>query len=321
MGNHPFNVIVFLFWLATMSWLVVAKVLPPLRVGEPPSYGTIVRETIDSPPVCWTVRWHDRPIGWAASKAVRRKDGISDQFSRVYLGDFPWQEIAPGWMASVLQPVLSNLNLMDIDKKSTVVIDPLGRLVRFDSRVRIGSLTDAIKLQGQIEGPTLRLSVTSGDVPYKLERFLPPNALMTDELSPQSFMPGLRVGQNWTVPLYSPFHSPQSPLEILQASVEREDKITYEGQSVPCRVIVYRGDSGSGMSGSETRGRVWVRTDGVVLRQEVTIMNSLVAFDRLGETQAESIWGALGEDWTGNLSPELARQLLDQLTATVPHEE
>ena len=38
MGNHPFNVIVVLFWLATMSWLIVAKVLPPMRVGEPPSY-------------------------------------------------------------------------------------------------------------------------------------------------------------------------------------------------------------------------------------------------------------------------------------------
>ena len=76
MGNHPFNIIVILFWLATMTWLVVAKVLPPLRVGEPPTYGSILKDREKSErPACWSARFNDQSVGWAATKTVRRKDG------------------------------------------------------------------------------------------------------------------------------------------------------------------------------------------------------------------------------------------------------
>jgi hypothetical protein len=55
MGNHSFNVIVVLFWFATMSWLVAAKIVPPLRVGEPPDYASILQESTHQPPVCWSI--------------------------------------------------------------------------------------------------------------------------------------------------------------------------------------------------------------------------------------------------------------------------
>ena len=50
MGNLQFNVVVVLFWCTTMGWLVVAKILPPLRVGEPPNYASILQETSDEVP-------------------------------------------------------------------------------------------------------------------------------------------------------------------------------------------------------------------------------------------------------------------------------
>ena len=76
--------------------------------------------------MCWVVRLQDKTIGWAATKIVQRKDGITDLYSRVYLGGFSVDEIAPGWLTSVLRPVLGNLGKMDIDKKTQLVIDPLG---------------------------------------------------------------------------------------------------------------------------------------------------------------------------------------------------
>jgi hypothetical protein len=318
MGSYRFNLVVVLFWCATMTWLVVAKVIPPLRVGEPPTYLSILKESQDDPPVCWTIRLRDRTIGWAANRIVRRNEGMTDLFSRVYLGELPLEELAPHGLAAALKPLLDSLSELDLDKKTRLVIDPLGRLVEFDSRMRLGALPDAIKVQGQIEGATLKLSIQSGDFPIKTERHLPPNGLMSDELSPQARMPHLRVGQKWTVPLYSPFRAPSSPLEILQASVDREDRLRWGGRSVACRVIEYRSDPGSSTSSSERRARAWVDEQGVVLRQEISILRSHLHFIRLPAACAETICRALGDDWSGDLPSDVARQLLRDTADSSP---
>jgi hypothetical protein len=318
MGTRSFNLIVILFWLATMSWLVAAKVLPPLRVGEPPNYVSIIEQSQEQAPVCWSIHLQDRKVGWAAIRIIHRADGITDLYSRVYLGELPWDEMAPGWLGAVLKPVFDDLGALDFDKCSRLVIDPLGRPVAFELRVRMGNLPDAIKVLGQIEGSTLALSVQSGELTHKMACYLPTGAVMTDELSPQVLLPGLRVGQSWTVPLYSPFRAPGNPLEVLQAIVEREDKIMWDGHSENSRVVVYRGDSGSGLTGNETRGRIWVRDDGLVLRQEVAILNSRVQFVRLNDDRAKNIWQALGDEWNSRLPPATARRLLRELDDDTP---
>ncbi|REK05994.1 MAG: hypothetical protein DWQ37_22995 [Planctomycetota bacterium] len=312
MGNQPFNVIVVLFWLATMSWLVAAKVLPPLRVGEPPNYGVIVDESRNEPPACWAIQMNGKTIGWAANKLERRKEGISELFSHVYFGELPLDELAPGWLAGVLKPVLSDLELLDVEKRSRLVIDPLGRLTEFESNVRLANLIDAIKVKGRLEGSTLRLTVQSGDISATVSRSLAPNALMGDELTPQARLPNLRVGQQWTVPLYSPFRSATSPLDILQATVEREDPVIWDGRSVNTHVVVYRGDSGSGAAGDNTRARMWVREDGVVLCQEVGVFKTPVRFKRLPPREAKSIWNALPEDWSQPVPRQLSRELFEK---------
>ena len=67
MGHRFFNSVVVVFWLSTMTWLIVAKVLPPLQVGEPPSYRSVYAVDRDSPPepICWEMLWNDQPMGWA----------------------------------------------------------------------------------------------------------------------------------------------------------------------------------------------------------------------------------------------------------------
>ncbi len=283
MGNHPFNVIVVLFWLATMSWLVVAKVLPPLRVGEPPSYRSILDQSQKQLPICWNIRLQDKSIGWAANRVERRPDGITELVSRVYLKDVPLDRFAPPWLGKVLRSMLGRMGPLDIDKTSRMVVDPLGRLVGFESRLKIADIPDAIKLQGQIDGATLHLAVQSGEVSCKLEQALPPNALVADELSPQTRLPGLRVGQTWTMPLYSPFSPPTSPIEILAARVEQSQQFSWAGKPVLTRVVVYRSDAGAGLGSGEVRGRMWVREDGLVLAQEIVLLRSRFQFVRLSD--------------------------------------
>jgi hypothetical protein len=249
-------------------------------------------------------------IGWAASKIERRNDGISELYSRVYLGELPIAELAPGWLAGVLKPVLADLDGLDVDKRSRFAIDPLGRLVEFESRIRLAELPDAIKVQGQIDGATLHLTISSGAFSAPVSRSISPSSLLGDELAPNARMPGLRVGQTWTVPLYSPFRSPNNLLEIMQATVEREDPFRWDGKTTNTRVIVYRNDAGSGPSGGETRGRTWVREDGVVLRQEVSVFRTPVQFDRLPEAPAEAIWQSLASYWNRALPRDLGRGLL-----------
>jgi hypothetical protein len=41
-------------------------------------------------------------------------------------------------------------------------------------------------------------------------------------------------------------------------------------------------------------------------------------FIRLPAVEAQDIWKALGEDWTGNLSSTLAKELLRQVSADSP---
>ena len=45
MSNRWFSLAVVLFWLASMSWLVSEKVVPPLRVGDRPAAVAAGRRT------------------------------------------------------------------------------------------------------------------------------------------------------------------------------------------------------------------------------------------------------------------------------------
>ena len=65
MGNRIFVGIVVTLWAGTMSWLMVARILPPFFHGEPPTHGTLVHD-----PVCWEIQYGGRPVGHAVSQAV-----------------------------------------------------------------------------------------------------------------------------------------------------------------------------------------------------------------------------------------------------------
>lgn len=290
MYSRWFNIAVVLLWLATMSWLVVKKVLPSLLIGQPPSYRTIIAAGRDEPPVGWRMSMGGRQLGWALSRTVPLPHEMTEIRSQVHFDELPLAEMTPDWLRSLLQLDNQPWAKFAMDTESVLVIDPLDRLSRFRSAVRFDALRDAIVVDGTVEGAEMAVSFRSGEVTYNTNVPVPAKALMADSFSPQTSLPGLRAGQTWTVPTYSPLRPPNDPVEILQATVEGTELVTWNDRSAPTWLVVYRSDPGAGLGNADNlRGKLWVRRDGAVLKQTVTFLGSTMTFIRLPEDEAAEL--------------------------------
>jgi len=295
MQSRWFNIAVVLLWFATMSWLIVEKVMPPLLVGDPPNYRTILAAKESEPAAGWEMRFNGRPLGWALNLVSRRPDDVTEIHSRVHFDENPINSLLKG-LPSFMLP-LANLPTFDLpmDADSAAVIDPLGRLMRFESALRIEGIEKPIRVLGTIDGGQLKMEVRAFGDSNLMETSLPANSLVTDAFSPQSQLPGLRAGQTWTVPVYSPLRPWDNPVEILHATVEDSQPFTWGGRTELVWLVVYRNDPGAGLgSGDSPRGKLWVRTDGTVLQQEAMVFNSTLTFERLTENRAAELATEVG---------------------------
>jgi hypothetical protein len=295
-----FNIGVVVFWLATMTWLVIVKVLPPLQVGEPPSYRSVYDAAPDSKrqEVAWEMLWNDRRIGIATTRIDRRHGGVTEVRSFVHFSRVPVDELAPAWLRGPLRSAVQSIGILSMDARSRLEIDPIGRLSFISSRMRVDGHDAEINIQGKVQGTTLKGTVRAGSFSQPFERYLPPDALMGDELSPQARMPGLRVGQEWTVPVYSPlrFSENRNPVDVLHAKVEGYETVAADDESVLTLAVVYRSDSGSILSGGQApRGKMWVSEDGTVLKQTAYIFGSQLTFERARGKRAEDIAGEIDD--------------------------
>ena len=294
MGHRVFNAVVVVFWLSTMTWLVVVKVLPPLQIGDPPNYRSVYASAPTDYPeyVCWDMLWNERPMGWAKTAVWRAHSGVTEVTSLVHFDRVPIDELAPAWIRPVLRTAVEPIGTLAMDANSRLEIDPLGRLSGIYSRVRADGYPAEIVIRGKVEGSMLTGAVRYGLNNHPFERYLPPDALMGDELSPQGRMPGLRIGQEWTVPVYSPlrFSDNRNPIEILHAKVEGKEVVAQGEESMLALAVVYRTDSGSILGGAQApRGKMWVAEDGTVLKQTARMFGSDLAFVRANAERTKEI--------------------------------
>ena len=107
---------------------------------------------------------------------------------------------------------------------------------------------------------------------------------------------GLHIGQSWTIVSYSPMALPSHPLDVIQgrpptevlfARVEGQPGMPWDGQTEPMWLVVYRSDADTG-PGSEKniRNRLWVRRNGMVVRQEVLLGDHSLHFTRMSDQEA-----------------------------------
>lgn len=290
-----YQLTVVALWLSSMTWLAYRKVLPPMLVGEPPSAPEILAAQREEPAVGWSISWKERRLGWAVSQTRPLPQGLTEVRSRVHFDKFPLREMLPPGLRGLLPPQDPLAELPPGEATSELVFDPLGRLSRFVSAIGFDPRQDLLKFEGAIDGPNMSLRVRYGEsAPEEAKMRVPRNIMLRDALSPQSRLPGLREGQTWTVESYSPLKRHDSPTEILEARVESRTRMTWNGQAEWTWLVVYRKDPGAVQSGDGPRGRLWVREDGTVLKQEVTMLGATLTLVRLPDDKAAALAERLG---------------------------
>lgn len=279
MGNRIFVAVVVVLWTITMSWLFVAKILPPLDQGLPPSYRGLRAGT----QAYWRIHWNDHPVGWAANSVEGASHGTKEIWGRVLLKEIPLADLAPSLIASLVEKV----GTIQLSAVSRVELDTLGNLSAFESKLSVNDLP-AIRMNGRIDGSDLRLRIRAGDLVHKEDRHIPRGARLGSELTPDGRMPGMYVGRRWKSDVFSPFRPPTDPVELIEGEVVRTEVIRYEGGTESVRRVEFRRLSSAGVaSENEIRAIVWVREDGTVLRQEVNMLDAKVRFDRVQGDDAE----------------------------------
>ncbi len=298
MYSRWFSTAVVLLWLSTMGWLVKEKVLPLLLQGDPPSQQTILAARRGEPTVGWRLQWNHRDIGWATSSTTQLASGQTRIDNHVHFDDLPIDEMAPGWLRAIfraIEPAVQSAGDDGVrrsqnnqaDAASSILIDASNRLLEIESLVSFHPSGQTISMHGVVEDAKLRLSVRSFDVELKTQIPLGTDALLCDALSPTSRLPNLYEGQTWTVSVLTPLKYPNSPYEILEAKVEGLRHIFYDGRTTPAWLVTYHDNPGEKLStDTKPRSKLWVRTDGVVLKQEMPIFNSTMIFVRLPESEA-----------------------------------
>lgn len=297
MHSRWFNIAVVLMWLTTTGWLVTKKIVPSLRIGDPPNYQRILGAQLAHPVVGWNILWNEHPLGWAVSVTSPMPERMTEVRSRIHFEQLPLEDIFP----KVLRKWLSippGMTRMQVEAHNVMAFDPLGRLSRFESGIGLEPTQNLIKVQGMIEGAKMLLSIRYGEnIPKETEVSAPNASLLSDAMSPQGCLPGLRAGQSWTLQTYGPLREPDSPMELLHATVESHVRIPWEGRWVSTWLVVYRSDPGVGVGGSESiRGQQWVLFDGLVVRQEVRVLGSVIRFVRLGDDKAETLLAKARQD-------------------------
>ena len=192
MESRWFNTAVILVWLSTTTWLVVAKVIPPLRRGQPPNYRSMYTDHMESDKaVGWDMSLNGKPIGWAVGKLTQTSSRSPDTMvtkvdSRIHFDHIPLAELAPPWMAKILlRATIEPVDNLQMDATSTLTIDPLGHLEGFESSLSAAGLQNSITITGRVRASLLKGEVKSADFAYPFEIYLPGDALVSDELSPQ----------------------------------------------------------------------------------------------------------------------------------------
>ena len=302
MGNWLYRFIVIGFWVVAMGWLVTTKILPPFLSGTAPDYSQILpSEAKTEPIVHWDILWNETPIGSASTEVVRHEDGtgvISNHvlFEKLAVGDLMRQFL--GGVGVLLQPALqidSNLRI-DVELTSKTTFDHFGELDRFDASVSIDGVEDLLLLRGVADQGKVKVHTRVGDPTMPVQQRevfkqtfdLPADRMVSDSLSPNSRLTRLKVGQKWNLHSYNPL-SPTSPMQVIQARVESRELIPWDGEVVQANLVAYRPDAGTGLSTSRKPvGRMWVKRDGMVLKQEVVLGQGKVVFQRVPQSEVSS---------------------------------
>jgi len=282
MANRIFVFAVVVLWLGSMSWLFVERILPSFYAGEPP----IEQAYETGKAVAWQVEWKGKPVGQAASVRLSGVGGTTDLYNRVLLTDIPLMELAPTWMRTAI----GELGDITFDAHTRIEFDALGNFSAFNSRISINNFPSVLNISGRVENSFLELQVRSGNISYTTPIYLPDSKSLNEVLFPDARLPQMYVGRSWREEIYSPFHSPGNPVELVQAEVVSVEAIQYGEEMRKTLRIEYRAMSRSGVpQEARLQAESWVEPSGNVLRRDVYLGGSKLCFTRLEKKAAKEV--------------------------------
>ena len=240
----------------------------------------------------WIIQWNGRTIGNVRSKAFRDVSHGEIE-SLVSLDDAPADKMLAEFFgpANHLIKLAARdfaANSLTLRVASTMLLDDTGRLESFTSQVYVGGIGDLFHLNGSATGTKLQVGVNAvGDFwpqsfPTKLlsrEFDLPNEAFVSDAFSPPAHLTNLSVGKTWYHHTYRAL-SPNQPLQRVQAKVTSIESIGWQGKAESTFVVVLKNVANDLSVVDEEVGKMWVRSDGMVLRQSLRFGNLTIVFLR-----------------------------------------
>ncbi len=260
MPHRLLSLVILVGWAAATWALVRRDVLPDWLIGPPPDLRAIASAERDEGPVDWVIQVAEDParpdevhsIGHVRTETHRKRDGYTQLGSLASIDSAALLRGSP----------LASRGGEALEIVSTCEIDPAGNLFFFRAAVRPPDRREEyLSLEGALKGNTVEVQCRSRLIPFlNWSHVFPYQArgMVQNSLGPMGRMPGLRVGQRWESEVISPLTG-QVELGLVEV-VRREN--TYWGTG-PVDVLVVEAHL------SSLTARTWVRTDGLVLRQEV----------------------------------------------------
>ena len=273
MPSRLVSLAILVYWCIAAFCLLTWEVLPELTLGYPPDLRAIAAAGDSARPVMWSIQIIDDPkaadlrrsIGSAVTASKRLPDGWFELSSRVNFD-------AGGLLKGTAFAVKASVHL---ELVSVYRVDPSGNLRSFDMKVTpVGSSEILFTVHGQLHGGVMEV-VSKGPLPVlnqKLSFAYEPRSVVHDALGPLGRLPGLHLGQRWDTRMVNPF---TGQVEVVRVEVLRRDLIHWNGEPVSAFEVVHH-------SGPLT-ARTWVRSDGVILRQEVPFPFVRLVLERLAD--------------------------------------
>jgi hypothetical protein len=275
MPSRLISLVILIYWSIAAFCLLTWDVLPELTMGYPPDLRAITFASDPSRSVRWSIQVVDDPrspdarrtVGEAVTAAKRRPDGWYEMTSHV---EFDSGDVLRNTV------VATRLNVR-ILIESQYHVDSSGNLHDFQLRVTSRDFDDErIDVRGTVKGTKLRIvsrgpiEVLNQDKEFDYE----PRSVVQDLLGPFDRLPGLQVGQRWESQAINPFTGKR---DSVHARVVRRGAIDWDAESVSVFEVEQK------MSGMSMK--TWVRTDGMILRQEVPLPFVHIMLERRPEDQ------------------------------------
>jgi hypothetical protein len=266
---------ILIYWSIAAFLLLTWEVIPELTQGYAPDLRAIAVAGDSSKPVRWSIQIVDdprdpearRPVGESVTASKRRPDGWFELTSHVDLNASDMLKGTP----------FANLSRGRLGVDSAYLVDNSGNLSSLELRVTEQGSFDPLLLtiKGKVKGRLMEI-VSRGKTSFfdqNLTFEYEPRSVVQDILGPMDRLPGLHVGQRWESRVMNPF---TRQLESVRVEVTRRGLIHWEGNPVTTFEVVHRT--------SPFTMKTWVRTDGVILRQEIPLPFVRLVLERRPET-------------------------------------